>query len=340
MTQAEFFAAQNAAVDKYLDILQGLQTDLHRIYIDSANQIAEKLRVMEIAGKGESATAEAMRQLESSLRRTGIEIANVTENSTIDTIQNLPNLSNKTHITYIDDALKLSAIDKIDMRIINGMYSHINRTLIDLTYSRLWQDGYTFSNRVWGFVGSDTQPYLPGLAPDYIENIKNVINTGFAQGRDVFQIAKDLNIYVKDGKVSLMKRYGELVRGTKKFANRIPKMIDWRSIRLARSELYISIRETTLMQGRFNPAVRNNDRAYNWNLTSGVVHCERCLRDAEYSPYTESDLPPFEHSNCLCYITINPMPRDQFVQDLKDWGSGQGVPYLDQWYQDVYLPYL
>lgn len=340
MTQAEFYAAQKAAIDTYQEILAGLQTDLHQVYLDAADQVVEKLKQLDITGKGESATAEAMRQLEKLLRDTGKSIAGKTEDIISDTIQDLPNISNDDHLAYIKDAIKLSGTDAIDFKIIDKMYGQLNRTLIDLTYSRLQQDGYYFSDRIWGFPGSETQPYLPGLADDYLASIKSIINTGFAQGRDVFQIAKDLQVYLKDGKIELMKRYGELIRGSGEFARRIPKNIDWRAIRLARSEMYISLRETAIMQGKLNPAVRNNERVYKWNLTSGVVHCEKCIRDYNGSPYTERELPPFEHPNCLCYITLELIPRDQFVQDITDWGNGQGVPYLDAWYQNVYVPYL
>lgn len=340
MTQAEFYTAQKAAIEKYQEILGGLQSDLHQVYIDATEQVAEKIRQLEISGKGESATAEAMRQLEKILRDTGKEIAQKTENAITDTIRELPDISNGDHLQYIDDALGLSGNLAFDMKIIEKAFGQLNRTLIDITYARLWNDKYTFSDRIWGFPGSETQPYLPGIADDWLSSVKSVINTGFAQGRDVFQIAKDLQVYLKDGKIALMKRYGELVRGTAEFAKRIPKVIDWRAIRLARSEMYISLRETAVMQGKLNPAVQNNERVYKWNLTAGVVHCEKCIQDYNGSPYTERELPPFEHPNCLCYITLELMPRDQFVQDLIDWGNGQGVPYLDAWYQNVYVPYL
>ena len=41
------------------------------------------------------------------------------------------------------------------------------------------------------------------------------------------KIAKDLEVYVAEGKASLMKRYGNLEAGTKEFAKRIPRNVDY-----------------------------------------------------------------------------------------------------------------
>ena len=133
----------------------------------------------------------------------------------------------------------------------------------------------------------------------------------------------------------LMKRYGELERGTKKFIRRIPKNIDWRAIRLARSELYASIQESSRIQGHENPAIKT----YVWNLTAGAVHECICPDLAANSPYRENEVPDYPHSNCLCYITYQIRSRNEFVTDLKNWGDGLIIPYIDTWYHSVYLPF-
>lgn len=332
MTQAEFNKAQIAARNKWQDIALGVDKEISSLYIQAADEVAEKIRKLQANSRGTNLTAESLRELEKTLRATGRRIAEGTENAIIDGINDNTALSNGPHLTFISDALKIAEIpsDFIDFSIVENMYSQLNETMIGLTYSRLWSDGYNFVQRIWGYQD------LPGLSDYWQNDIKNIIQMGFAQERDVLQIAKDITVYAAKGKVQLMKRYGELVRGTRAFSRRIPKNIDWRAIRIARSELYISLQESAKFQGKLNPAVT----LYKWNLTGGVKHDPDCLDFAADSPYLEGEVPDFPHSNCLCYITHVLRGRDEFVDDLVDFAQGAGAPYLIDWYNNQYKVFI
>ena len=334
MTQAEFYKAQKEAREKYLEIMRDVNRDISQLYINAANEVSEKIKTLNLTGKGDSLTAASLKSLESTLRKTGSRIAGETEQIIINSIDDSITKTSGPHTEFLKDAIDRAGIDKITGEIIDGLYSRINETLISLTYTRIWSDGYTFSDKIWGFPGTETQPYLPGLAKYWEAAVKNLITFGLAQGRDILQVAKDLSYYAVHGKKGLMKRYGEILRGTKQFSKRFPKFIDWRAMRLARSELYISLQDAAKIQGRLNPAVKE----YIWNLTGGRGDWPCICPDlAANSPYPELEVPSFPHPNCLCYITHKIIPRNQFVNDLVDWGNGMGVPYLDNWYINYYL---
>jgi len=334
MTQAEFYRAQKEAREKYLEIMRDVNRDISQLYINAANEVSEKIKTLNLTGKGDSLTAASLKSLESTLRKTGSRIAGETEQIIINSIDDSITKTSGPHTEFLKDAIDRAGIDKITGEIIDGLYSRINETLISLTYTRIWSDGYTFSDKIWGFPGTETQPYLPGLAKYWEAAVKNLITFGLAQGRDILQVAKDLSYYAVHGKKGLMKRYGEILRGTKQFSKRFPKFIDWRAMRLARSELYISLQDAAKIQGRLNPAVKE----YIWNLTGGRGDWPCICPDlAANSPYPELEVPSFPHPNCLCYITYKIIGRDEFVEDLIDWGNGMGVPYLDNWYINYYL---
>ena len=334
MTQAEFYIAEKKARDEYRKIFRKVNREISELYIDAANEMAEKLKTLNLTGKGDSLTAVSIKKLESALRSTGARIAGMTENIIVDSINNSVTGTSGPHKSFLKDAINQADIQKIKYSIIENIYTRLNEDLIGLTYTRVWTDGYTFSDRIWGFPGDERQPYLPGLAKYWEINVKRIITMGLAQNRDILQIAKDLSVYAIKGKKGLMKRYGDLVRGTKQFSKRIPNWIDWRAMRLARSELYISLQEAAKLQGHCNPAIL----AYIWNLTAGAIHECICPDLAANSPYTESDLPDYPHSQCLCFITHKIRGRDEFINDLIDWDKGVGVPYLDNWFSNVYLP--
>ena len=332
MTQSEFYKVQKIARAKWINISRNGSKELSQLYIDSANEISIKIKILKANSRGTNLTVESLRELEKILRKTGKIIAQGTENITIDNIDDLVGVNNEPHLNYINDALKIGSISKdlIDFNIIEKMYFKLNETMIGLTYSRLWADGYNFKQRIWG------APLLPGLSEYWQNDVKNIVQMGFIQNRDILQIAKDITIYAADGKIKLMKRYGELERGTKAFSRRIPQNIDWRALRIARSELYMSLQETAKLQGSLNPAVTE----YIWNLTSGVAHECVCPDLAANSPYIELEIPDYPHPNCLCYITHKIKSRDEFVQDLVDWSNGAKAPYLEDWYENKYLAFI
>lgn len=336
MTQAEFYAAQRKARKAYLDIIAGKNRKIYKLYIDAADQVARKIKTLKLKGKGKSLTSASLKALEKILRETGENIGGGVSGAIVDGINRNALATNKHHVDFIKDAIKLSENEYITGSVIQEMYAGINRRLIDLTYSRIWRDGYDFSSRVWGGASKiEEGKSIIGLYGNWRKDVKNIVNSGIAQNRDVLQIAKDLSVYARKGKRGIMKRYGDLVSGTSRYVKRIPKHIDWRALRLARTELYVSIRESARMQGHNNPAIQ----WYIWNMTTGGVHDCECPDIEAGSPYLESEIPDTPHPSCMCYVTHKIKARDEFVRDLKDWGNGLTAPYLDDWYKNVYLPF-
>ena len=336
MTQAEFYAAIKQSRKDYLDIIAGVNKNISKLYIYAADQVAEKIKSLSLKGNGTGLTAESLKALERQLRITGSNTAGGVQAHIIDGINKNASITSQPHIDFINDGIKESGISFLNDVKITEMYAAINRRLTDITYSRLWADGYKFSERVWGGLSSvDPTKSIPGLYGYWQSEIKSVVSSGIAQNRDVLLIAKDLSAYAREGKSGLVKRYGELVQGTKRFIKRIPQGIDWRALRLARSELYASLQESARLQGHDNPAVKD----YIWNLTAGGVHDCVCPDLAADSPYIETEIPDYPHSNCLCYITYRLLSRTEFINDLRDWNNGLVVPYLESWYQDTYLNY-
>ena len=209
MTQSEFYKSIKNAREDYLKIMIDVNREISQLYIDAANEVSEKLKTLNLTGKGDSLTADSLRSLESTLRKTGARIAGETEKIIINSIDDAITKTSNPHLDFLKDAINQSEIDKIKFEIIDNLYSQINESVIGLTYTRIWQDGYKFSDKIWGFPGSDVQPYLPGLS-EYWENaVKNMITFGFAQNRDILQIAKDISYYAVYGKKGLIKRWKE-----------------------------------------------------------------------------------------------------------------------------------
>jgi hypothetical protein len=191
--------------------------------------------------------------------------------------------------------------------------------------SRLWADGQTFSDRVWG---------SNGVREDWLERIRLTVAAGIAQGRDPAKIARDIQVYTADGKVALVERWGKLVRGTPEFAKRLPRNLDWRATRLVRSELGASLQDASVLSGEANPGC---DGLFDWVLQLGRLHygCE-CPDLAAGGPYKRDEIPTYPHPQCGCWIRPHLREIAVFTADLKRWVRGGSVDYIDKWYTDTY----
>ena len=227
----------------------------------------------------------------------------------------------------------------------------IDFRLLQAQATRIFQNGYTFSDSIWSTVTARARDGITDLptsvAADYQFRIKNLILTGEAQGRDVVDIADDIQVYIDKGKDQVFNpgRYGRLEPGTAQYKLRISKRVDWRALRLIRSELNASLQEAGVLESLINPASPN---LVDWIKNPGNpidpdgsrnVSGLRCIDLMEFNPYKLEESPSYQHPNCSCRKVPVLMDQREFVADLKKWVPNTGnVRYLDDWYNQFYLP--
>lgn len=355
MTRTEYAKLYAQAKRRFPRLTRSALSKLKETYQTATAEVAARLRDAVLTGKAEL-TIESWAQILSQLQKAGksieqqilldqmidqkisIHISNWTEirqrlaasaetlrQQIETTIPATLRAGNET-LTRIHEDYLLFLEDKFGGRItaagIQNMFVSVNDKLIASIVNRVYQDGYTYSERVWNI----------GLT--YQDDIKRVITSGLAQGRDILEIAADLNVYVQDDKAELFKRYGKLLRGTAAFRKRVRKDVFYPSLRLIRSELYASLQENARFMGQANPACNG---LYEWIRNTQEDFGCSCPENQENSPYDLNGLPDYPHPNCLCII--RPVLRDsrEFQNDLQRWVSGESVGYIDNWYDQVYL---
>ncbi|MGE5804946.1 MAG: hypothetical protein ACM34M_04080 [Ignavibacteria bacterium] len=235
-------------------------------------------------------------------------------------VKNGAEIGQQINARYLSDVAQLSNM-KLTKTGLENMFSALNNRLISNITGRVWLDGYSYSQRIWG------------IGNIFDDDIKRVLMTGLVENRDVLDIAKDLNVYANEGYKKLMKRYGDLVRGTTAFRRRIRKDIYYPSLRIVRSELYAGLHDNAIYSGKINPACTNMIK---WiRHTTEDWNC-RCPEYESNSPYRIEQVPAYAHSNCLCSLEPVLMDRKQFVEDMTAWGNGENVPYIENWYNQYY----
>lgn len=325
-------------------ITAATKKELLKSFKEAADLAAGQVLATEAAGLSDLTSA-SWRQIENQLQAGADIISRATE-------EEIPLAISKAYGNYIDidaeyisDAAKQAGQILITDTGVKNIGVGIDFRLLQAQASRVFQDGYTFSERIWNLVDPDTG--LPiGVNGDYQYRIKNLILTGHAQGRPVEKIAEDIQVYVAEGKRAVFTegRYGRLVPGTSQYRRRISRTVDWRALRLVRSELNASLQEAGVLEGVVNPAALN---LYDWVKSAGNpidpdgsknASGLRCIDLDRGSPYTLEEVPGYQHPNCSCQTRPVLMDQREFVRDLQGWTPGSGPSYLDTWYNNIYLP--
>lgn len=296
--------------------------NIRNVYRKAADGLAG--RILEAERKGLSEiTVQSWTKIQHDLEAAAVDIKAAIDDGTNRVVTLGARRFSKIHEDYMISVAGQTG-GRITAAGIQSMVVGVDRRVVASIVNRVYQDGYTYSMRLWRAAGA------------YGQNMKNLISAGLAQGRDLFEIADDVKIYAARGRSAVVKRYGDLLPGTREFIRRVGNTVDYNALRILRSELYASMQDAARLQGQMNPGCNG---WYEW-IRGGTTDwsCE-CPDYAAGSPYTLEKLPSYPHSQCLCRVQPMLMDRREFVDDLRRWGAGERVEYLDKWYQEQYLPY-
>lgn len=297
-------------------------TSLRRIrktMISVADNLASAIKDVELRGLSDL-TAGALRAMQGQLNDSAIIIQQSIEKNINSTVTAAAHRFSNINEDYLIDIIKETK-GKITKTGIKNMFIRMDDRVITSVFARVYSDGYSYSERIWRSVAA------------YGDDLKNVVSAGFAQGRDIVKIAKDIQVYVRSGREVLVKRYGDLKSGSREFIKRIGKKVEYNALRLLRSELYASLQDSARLAGLYNPGCNG---MYDWvRGGSQDWNCD-CPAYAAGSPYTLENLPDYPHPNCLCSIVPVMRNRNEFVRDLRSWADGNDIDYLDNWYNNYY----
>jgi hypothetical protein len=182
---------------------------------------------------------------------------------------------------------------------------------------------HSLSKSLWAAVG------------DAEEKIMDVVWGGISQGRDVRSVSTDLMAYLKGGPEAVKGRWGKLEPGTREYAKRLgSKGVDYRAMRLYRSEIHRHQQEAAVEEGEDNPACTG---LYDWILMPGrgTFSCA-CPEIAAEGPYTKDTIPAYPHPNCDCMVEPRLKDSDDLIRDLKDYVNGvpsEGANEISLWAQ-------
>lgn len=184
---------------------------------------------------------------------------------------------------------------------LNAAFSYVPDEIVrNLITGQIYDSGWSLSARIWG----DNEQTL--------KDIYQVMAKGLAENKPIYQIAKDLEKYVRpSAQLPWNMRAADGVKIYK-------KQVDYNAQRLARTLVQHGYQQSFVATTQKNPFILE----YIWRSNGSRV-CELCIaRDGKHYKKDELEL---DHPNGMC--TMEPVVADNMVDQLADWFNSPDGTY-------------
>lgn len=184
---------------------------------------------------------------------------------------------------------------------LNAAFSYVPDDIVrNLITGQIYDSGWSLSARIWG----DNEATL--------KDIYQVMAKGLAENKPIYQIAKDLEKYVRpSAQLPWNMRAADGVKIYK-------KQVDYNAQRLARTLVQHGYQQSFVATTQKNPFITE----YIWRSNGSRV-CELCLaRDGAHFKKTEL---PLDHPNGMC--TMEPVVAEDMIDQLADWFNSPDGTY-------------
>lgn len=287
-------------------IMVSQQKEIQMLYLEWAEDIADKAefyshKTNASAALSERYYKELYNQMKATNKQLGQEIQGIITNNmyTIADSVVASNVNWLKEFGFSEDGL-------------NAAFSYIPNDVVQrLITGQIYQGGWNLSQRIW----SDSQQTQ--------KDIYQIMARGLAEQKSVYEIAKDLESYVRPG---AKKSWNPVLamRNTKtgeiEYKRLYKSKVDYSAQRLARTLAQHSYQQSFIAATKDNPFVLE----YVWHSNGSRV-CPLCkARDGAH--YKKTEL-PMDHPNGMC--TMEPVVAKDMVDQLANWFNSPDGTYPD-----------
>lgn len=276
------------------------QREIAKLYEDWADDIAKQAEYYSHKFTSSAYVSERYyKQLRRQLRKTSQEVSNEIYNKIKSNMYLISDEVVKSNVKW----LKSFGFSEEGL---NATFSYVPKDTVErLVTGQIYKSGWSLSKRIWG----DNEQTL--------KDIYQVMAKGIAEQKPIYDIAKDLESYVRpNARLPWNLRMADGVRIYK-------KQVDYNAQRLARTLVQHSYQQSFVSTTKDNPFILD----YVWRA-NGSRACELCMsRDGVH--YKKDDL-PMDHPNGMC--VMEPSIDKDMNEKLADWfNSPDGTyPEIDE----------
>lgn len=286
------FKDSEAAVASIMD---SQKKEIAALYEQWADEIGEKAKYYSHKTTASAPLSERYyKELEKQLRATSQEVSNEVYNKI------------KHNIYTVADAVVADNVKWLEQfgfsaEGLNAAFSYVPDSVVrNIITGQIYDSGWSLSARIWG----DNE--------DTLKDVYKVMAGGLAQQKPIYEIAKDLEKYVRP---SAAKPWNLVAPDGKKI---YPKQIDYNAQRLARTLVQHGYQQSFVATTQKNPFITE----YVWRANGSRV-CQLCLsRDGTH--YQKDEL-PLDHPNGMC--TMEPVVVEDMVDQLANWFNSPDGTY-------------
>ena len=276
-------------------IMASQKKEIAKLYEDWADEIGERAKYYSHKSTASAPVSERYyRELQKQLKATSQQVSNEVYKKI------------KGNIYLISDAVVKDNVDWLasfgfSMEGLNAAFSYVPDEIVrNLITGQIYESGWSLSQRIW----SDNEKTL--------KDIYRVMAKGLAENKPIYEIAKDLEAYVRSG--ARLPWNLTAPDGVRIFK----KQVDYNAQRLARTLVQHGYQQSFVAVTKNNPFITE----YVWRSNGSRV-CELCkARDGQH--YKKDEL-PLDHPNGMC--TMEPVVVDNIVDQLADWFNSPDGTY-------------
>lgn len=281
-------------------IMASQKKEIAELYEKWADEIGERAKYYSHKSNASAPVSERYyKELQKQLRQTSQEVSNEIYKKIKSNVYTVAD-------AVVSDNVKWLESFGFSSTGLNAAFSYVPNEIVQkLITGQIYDSGWSLSSRIWG----DNEQTL--------KDIYQVMAKGLAENKPIYEIAKDLESYVRpSAKLPWNLRMAD---GKKIYK----KQIDYNAQRLARTLVQHGYQQSFIATTQKNPFITE----YVWRSNGSRV-CDLCkARDGVH--YKKTKL-PMDHPNGMC--TMEPVVVDNMVDQLADWfNSPDGTyPEIDE----------
>lgn len=276
-------------------IMASQQKEIAKLYEDWADEIGERAKYYSHKSTASAPVSERYyRELQKQLRQTSQEVSNEIYKKIKSNIYTVAD-------AVVSDNVKWLESFGFSSDGLNAAFSYVPHEIVqNLVTGQIYDSGWSLSSRIWG----DNEQTL--------KDIYQVMAKGVAENKPIYEIAKDLESYVRpSAKLPWNLRMAD---GKKIYK----KQVDYNAQRLARTLVQHGYQQSFIATTQKNPFITE----YIWRSNGSRV-CDLCkARDGVH--YKKTEL-PMDHPNGMC--TMEPVVADDMIDQLADWFNSPDGTY-------------
>lgn len=276
-------------------IMESQKKEITALYQNWADEIGERAKYYSHKSTSSAPVSERYcKELQKQLRLTSQEVSNEIYKKIKSNIYTVAD-------AVVSDNIKWLESFGFSSEGLNAAFSYVPHEIVqNLVTGQIYDSGWSLSSRIWG----DNEQTL--------KDVYQVMAKGLAENKPIYQIAKDLEDYVRPS--AQLPWNLRMADGVKIYK----KQVDYNAQRLARTLVQHGYQQSFIATTQKNPFITE----YIWRSNGSRV-CELCMsRDGQH--YKKDEL-PMDHPNGMC--TMEPVVVDDMVDQLADWFNSPDGTY-------------